>query len=315
MQDLLTALKAAAEPTRLRLLALCSNSDLSVSELTQILGQSQPRVSRHLKLLHQAGLLDRQREGSWVYFRLAGDGPSAELARKLVGSLPAGDPTVALDGHRLQKVYHGRSERAEAYFRENASRWDQIRSLHADEEQIEQVLLELVSARPVETLLDIGTGTGRVLELFASVVPRVVGIDTSAEMLQVARANLARNQIRNCVLKRGNMYQLPFSGRSFDAVTIYQVLRFAEVPDQVIGEAARVLAPGGNLIVVDFEEHDLDELRDQHAHRWLGFKPSTLRAWFSEAGLKPQQPRSLAGGPLNVGIWTARQPGDARESA
>ncbi len=307
MQDLVTALKAAAEPTRLRLLTLCSNSDLTVSELTQILGQSQPRVSRHLKLLHQAGLLDRQREGSWVYFRLAGKGPAAELASTLIGSMPVDDPTLLLDVERLQQVYQRRTEKAAEYFGRNAKRWDQMRSLHVDEREVEQVLLDLISTRKVQRLLDIGTGTGRVLELLASTVSELTGIDSSSEMLQVARASLARKGIRNCVLRRCNMYQVPLPGRSFDAVTIHQVLHFAEFPGQVIAEAGRLLAPGGRLFVVDFEEHHLDQLREEHAHRWLGFNPATLRNWLSDAHLEPGKHLSLAGGALTVGVWAARQ--------
>ena len=308
MHDLVTTLKAAAEPTRLRLLTLCSNSDLTVSELTQVLGQSQPRVSRHLKLLHQAGLLDRQREGSWVYFRLAGKGPAAELARILIDSLPVDDPTLTLDVERLQQVFQRRNEKAVEYFRRNAKRWDQVRSLHVDEREVEQVLLDLISTRKVQRLLDIGTGTGRVLELLAMRVSELTGIDSSAEMLQVARANLAQKGIRNCVLRRCNMYQIPLPGRSFDAVTIHQVLHFAETPGQVIAEAGRLLAPGGRLFIVDFEEHHLDELREEHAHRWPGFKPATLRNWLSDAHLEPEKHLSLAGGALTVGVWTARQP-------
>lgn len=307
MQDLVTVLKAAAEPTRLRLLTLCSSSDLTVSELTQILGQSQPRVSRHLKLLHQAGLLDRQREGSWVYFRLAGEGPGAALARTLLGSMPVDDPTLVLDVQRLEQVFQRRTERAAEYFRKNARRWDQVRSLHVDERQVEQTLLDLVSAEEVRRLLDIGTGTGRVLELLADTVPDMTGIDSSTEMLQVARASLARKGIRNCVLRQCNMYQVPLPGRSFDAVTIHQVLHFAEHPAQAITEAARLLAAGGRLFVVDFEEHHVEELREEDAHRWLGFKPATLRDWLCDAHLEPEKHLSLAGGALTVGVWTARQ--------
>ncbi len=308
MRDLVTALKAAAEPTRLRLLSLCSNSDLTVSELTQILGQSQPRISRHLKLLHQAGLLDRQREGSWVYFRLAIQGPSAELARILIGSMPVGDPTLALDGERLQQVFQSRTEKAAQYFGRNAKRWDQVRSLHVDEREVEQVLLDLVSTRRVKRLLDIGTGTGRMLELLATSVPELTGIDSSSEMLQVARATLARKEIRNCSLKRCTMYQIPLPGGSFDAVTIHQVLHFAEAPEQVIAEASRLLAPGGRLFIIDFEEHQLEDLREEHAHRWLGFKPKTLQDWLADAHLETGKHLSLAGGALTVGVWTARRP-------
>jgi ArsR family transcriptional regulator len=312
MQLLLLGLKAAAEPTRLRLLALCAHSDLTVSELTQILGQSQPRVSRHLKLLCEAGLLDRLREGSWAYFRLASEGPGAELARTLVDSLQVDDPVVSLDLERLETVMRARARRAADYFRRNAAKWDQIRSLYVDDAEVEHRLLELVPEDGVHDLLDIGTGTGRMLQLLAPRTGRALGIDLSREMLLVARSNLERARLRHCVVRHGDMYQLPASRRSFDLVTVHQVLHFAEQPAEVIAEAARVLRPGGRIIVVDFEAHDHDALRREHAHLWLGFRDRDVTDWFAAAGLQPQDPIRLPGDPLSVGIWWATQAvGDA----
>lgn len=310
----MTALKAAAESTRLRLLSLCSSSDLTVSELTQILGQSQPRVSRHLKLLHQAGLLDRQREGSWVYFGLASEGPAADLARTLVESMPLNDPILALDLERLQQVFEVRKKKTEAYFQKNAQHWNQIRSLYVDEAEVERALVELIQDETVESLLDIGTGTGRILELFSKRVTKLIGIDSSCDMLQIARATLARKRIKNCLLRRCDMYHLPFPRESFQAVTIHQVLHFAGKPLEVLREAARVLNPGGLIFLADFEEHPLEELRAEHAHRWLGFHSETLQAWLREVGLEPEEHVSLTGGTLSVGVWTARQSVTNRDS-
>ena len=308
METLLSALKAAAEPTRLRLLVLCAHSDLTVSELTQILDQSQPRVSRHLKLLCEAGLLGRTREGSWAYFRLADHGPAAELARTLVDSLPPENATVALDLRRLEGIVAERARLAADYFRRNASKWDEIRTLHVDDTEVERQLLASFPEGEVRDLLDIGTGTGRIVQVCAPRVGRAVGVDLSREMLMVARSNLERAKLRNCMVRHGNMYQLPLSGDSFDVVTLHQVLHYAEQPAAVIREAARVLRPGGRLVVVDFLAHEGEQLRDEHAHRWLGFEPDVVEDWCRDAGLRSEAVSTLPGGELTVGFWTASHP-------
>ena len=308
MQDLLTALKAAAEPTRLRLLALCAHADLTVSDLTRILGQSQLRISRHLKLLSEAGLLDRMREGNWVYYRLAGRGTGAELGRTLVDSLPDDDTQINLDLARLDAIREARAAKAEAYFRLNAARWDEIRSLYVAEEKVEQVLMDLLSGWRVSDLLDVGTGTGRILELLAPQAEHAIGLDQSREMLAVARANLDKAGLRNCELRQGDMYQLPLPPRSVDAVTFHQVLHFGETPAAAIAEAARVLRPGGRLLVADFADHVLESLRKTHAHRWLGFRDADVRDWFLDAGLEPGESVTLPGDPLTVVVWPAEQP-------
>ena len=308
MQTLLTALKAAAEPTRLRLLALCAHADLTVSDLTQILGQSQPRISRHLKLLSEAGLLDRMREGNWVYYRLARRGVGAELGRTLVDALPQDDAQINLDLERLDAIKRARAAKAEAYFRRNAAKWDEIRSLYVAEEKVEQVLMGLLSGSRVGDLLDVGTGTGRILELLAPQAEHAIGLDQSREMLAVARANLDKAGLRNCELRLGDMYQLPLPPWSVDAVTFHQVLHFGETPAAAIAEAARVLRPGGRLLVADFAAHAIEDLRDTHAHRWLGFRDGDVRDWFLAAGLAPGEPVTLPGDPLTVVVWPAEQP-------
>jgi len=310
LDQLLAALRAAAEPTRLRLLALCAEGELTVSELTDILGQSQPRVSRHLKLLCEAGLLDRFREANWVFYRLArgGDG----VAEHLLAMIPAEDPVVALDRERLDRVKRRRAAAAEAYFRANAKDWDRIRSLHIDERDVEAALVALLADEPIDDLLDIGTGTGRVLEVMAPRVERALGIDLSREMLAVARANLERAGARNCAIRQGDMYQLPAPSASFDAVVIHQVLHYAERPGRAIAEAARVLRPGGRLVVADFAPHELEFLRTEHAHRRLGFADGEIMEFCREAGLTPRKPVHLPGNELTVVLWLARKESAAR---
>jgi ubiquinone/menaquinone biosynthesis C-methylase UbiE len=316
MEELLASLRAVAESTRLRLLALCAQSELTVSDLTDILGQSQPRVSRHLKLLCDAGLLDRFREGTWVFYRLAQRPPQGELARRLVALLPENDAVMALDRGRLDAVKRQRAELATAYFRANAAEWDHIRSLYIDEREVEAALARLLPGDGLDDLLDIGTGTGRMLEVFAPRVERAIGIDLSREMLAVARVNLERAGLANCSIRQGDMYQLPLAGASFDAVIIHQVLHYAERPALAIAEAARVLRPGGRVVIVDFTPHELDFLRVEQAHRRLGFDDGEIMGWCREAGLVPEAPVHLPGAPLTVGLWPAHRPdGHGRASA
>ena len=310
MEHLLAALRAVAEPTRLRLVVLCARGELTVSELTHILGQSQPRVSRHLKLLCEAGLLDRFREGSWVFYRLNQSGPTSALARQLVAACDESDPTVALDLQRLNAIKRQRAEIAGAYFRENAAQWHRIRSLYVDEGEVETALVEIIAASASETrdLLDIGTGTGRMLEILAPRVQNALGIDQSREMLSIARVNLEQSGLDNASVRLGDMYQLALPDASFDAVVVHQVLHYADRPAAAIAEAARVLRPNGILVLVDFAPHALEFLRDEHAHRRLGFSDAEMSEWCRAVGLDPASPRHLPGDPLTVVIWTAQRP-------
>src|SRR5216683_1536507 len=307
MNELLMGLRAAAEPTRLRLLVLCAQGELTVSELTDILGQSQPRVSRHLKLLCDAGLLDRFREGSWVFYRLSSGSAASALSRHLVAACGAADETIALDLQRLAAIKRQRAELAAAYFSENAAHWHRIRSLYIDEREVEAALTEIVAAREPDDLLDIGTGTGRMIEILAPRVVHALGIDQSREMLAVARVNLERAGLSNSIVRLGDMYQLPLADSCFDAVVIHQVLHYADRPAAAIAEAARVLRPNGILVVVDFAPHALEFLREDHAHRRLGFADADVDDWCRAAGLDPESARRLPGDPLTVVIWTAHR--------
>jgi ubiquinone/menaquinone biosynthesis C-methylase UbiE/DNA-binding transcriptional ArsR family regulator len=305
INELLSGLRAAAEPTRLRLLALAAQAELTVTEITQILGQSQPRVSRHLKLLCEAGLLDRFREGSWVFYRLARD---AALARQLAEMVPADDPALALDLERLERIKQARADAAQAYFRENAPQWDRIRSLYVEEREVEARLLDLLPEGGIGDFLDLGTGTGRMIELLGPRVERGIGIDLSRDMLAVARVNLERAGLRHCAVRQGDIYQLPFPTASFDAVLVHQVLHYVDRPAAAVAEAARVLRPGGRLVIVDFAPHGLEFLRAEHKHRRLGFAEGEVAEWLRAAGLDPLEPIALPGGALTVVLWVADRP-------
>lgn len=305
MDVLLGGLRAVAEPTRLRLLALCAHAELTVSELTQILGQSQPRVSRHLKLLCEAGVLDRHREGTWAFYRLSGRGECAHLGRTLVDLIPADDEMLTRDLSRLENVKRVRAEAAADYFRANAEKWNEIRSLHVPEEEVEEALLHLFESIEMSDFVDIGTGTGRVLELFGPKIKNGIGVDLSPEMLTVARAALQNANLSNCQVRQADMYNLPIGENSVDGITLHQVLHYADDPAAVIAEGGRILRPGGRMVMVDFAPHDLETLRDEHAHRRLGFEDSEVENWFKAAGLKAEPPLYLEGDPLTVVLWPA----------
>ncbi len=305
MEQLLSGLRAAGEPTRLRLLALCAYGELSVGELTQILSQSQPRVSRHLKLLVEAGLLDRFREGAQVYYRIAERTESAQLARTLVDLLPAEETDLNRDLLRLDQVKQKRAGVALNYFKENAAQWNEIRALHVPEALLEREFLDVIGDAPIADFLDIGTGTGRLLELLASRTERGMGIDLSQEMLTVARTNLERASLRNVHVRQADMYNMPVADSSVDLAALHLVLHYSDDPASVIEEAARVLRPGGRLVIVDFATHNEEQLRAEHKHHRLGFDDSEIEGWLSQNKLDGTLSRDLKGDPLTVKIWQA----------
>ncbi len=312
MDQVLAVLRAAGEPNRLRILALCAQGDLTVSELTRILGQSQPSISRHLKLLCDAGLLERLQEGSWAFFHLASGTPTADILRSLVDEIDDTDGLIARDRQRLDEIRNARARLAEAYFREVAGSWDQIRALHVDEDVVEAAIQDFLVDESHDTLLDIGTGTGRMLQLLGGRVREAVGVDQSHDMLAVARTNLSDPEYRNCNVRQADMYQLPFNDRSFDLVILHMVLHFADEPGDAIREAARVLNPGGTFVVVDFAPHEMEALRDDHAHRRLGFRSEEINRWAADQGLQTIDVRTLPGRSLDVTLWKNRRPADVQ---
>jgi ArsR family transcriptional regulator len=309
LDHFLGRLRACADPSRLRLLAICAQGEWTVSELTQVMGQSQPRISRHLKLLAEADLLERFREGSWVFYRRAQSGDGARLARTICRMLPADDQDLGLDRKRLAAVRETRQQQAAAFFDAQAPFWDRIRTLSTDDSVVDRAILEIFAAAPARNLLDIGTGTGRVLSILAGQIGFGLGVDISHDMLAVARNNLDRREARNCQVRHGDMYQLPLPDGSFDAATLHQVLHFADDPAAVLTEAARVLRPGGRLMIVDYARHGLEQLRAEHGHRRLGFTTSEVDHWLGAAGFETMPTTRLEGDPLTVVIWQgARRP-------
>jgi ubiquinone/menaquinone biosynthesis C-methylase UbiE len=308
---LLTAAAAAGESTRLRLLALVTEAELTVSELVTILGQSQPRISRHLKLLVEAGLVERHREGSWVFFRIAQMGAVAGFARDLAARLAPTDAYLAADRARLDEVRKARAAQAARYFAAQAANWDDVRALHVPEERVEAAIREAIGAGKVQTLLDLGTGTGRMLELLGPLAARVTGIDQSPQMLSVARDRIERAGLRNVQLRQGDIYAAPVEPDCYDLVIMHQVLHYLDDPLRAIREAARALRPGGRLLIVDFAPHEEETLRTVHAHRRLGFAAGEIAGFMAAAGLDLISKDDLIPGrseanKLTVSLWLGR---------
>lgn len=306
-----TALRAAAEGTRLRILALLMQAELTVSDLTEILRQSQPRISRHLKLLSEAGLIERHREGSWAFFRVADQEGGAEMVRLLSEYLDPEDPVLSRDRERLVAVRQARAKAAQDYFSAHAAQWDRIRKLHAADDAVEAAIVQALADKPMRSLLDLGTGTGRMLELFGPSIERGLGVDLSPDMLSLARARLDRAGLKHCSVRQGDIYNLALPRESFDVVLVHQVLHFLEDGARAIREAARVLTPSGRLMVIDFAPHDLEFLREEHAHHRLGFAPETVSQWLEAAGLNVTLQTNIApedDGKIAVSLWLARDP-------
>ncbi len=303
MEQLVTSLKAIADPTRLRLLLLVARSELAVTDLTWIVRQSQPRVSRHLKILTEAGLLERHKEGSWVYYRLVQTGEAGGFLPALVNSIDLSAGEVMRDLERLAEIQRNRKDAAQSYFDTHAAEWDGMRALYVAEAEVEREILRVLTNKPINTLLDVGTGTGRILEMLAPSIKRGIGIDNSREMLSLARARLDKNDLRHCQVRQGDMYDLPVENGGYDAITFHQVLHFADDPKAAIIEAAEALAPGGRILIADFAPHSHEELRDSHAHRRLGFADEQMVEYFKAAGLMNSAVSHLKGGPLEVSVW------------
>jgi ubiquinone/menaquinone biosynthesis C-methylase UbiE/DNA-binding transcriptional ArsR family regulator len=313
---LLDVLWALDEETRLRIAVLLQHGELTVSDLTDILGMSQPRVSRHLNLLAEAGVVDKHREGTWAFFDLETTGPIGQLVQGVLALTDASDSVLAADLDRLTIVRSRRAAAAQEYFAGIAPRWDQERSLHASDAIVEQAILETIGTTPYTSVLDVGTGTGRMLQLLAKDAKRAVGFDSSHSMLAVARANLERAEIRGVDLRQGDIYSPPLANDSFDLIVVHQVLHFLDDPARAIREISRLLTPGGRLLVVDFAPHGLEFLRSDHAHLRLGFRADSVETWLEQSGLEVAPARTIAppvdetvtpdGERLTVTLWLGR---------
>jgi ArsR family transcriptional regulator len=308
---LLDFFRALGDPTRLRIFALLREMELSVGELAQVLGQSQPRVSRHIRILADAGLTARRREGSWVFLTLADD---PRIAPLLTAVGEAGGDWIEEDKARLEAVRADRAAAAERYFAAHADEWDAIRSLHVPESRVEAAMADMLADAPIGRLVDLGTGTGRMLELFGARATRAVGVDRSPEMLRLARAKLAET-VPAAELRQGDLTALPLGESIADTVILHQVLHFLAQPAGAIGEAARLLGAAGRMLIVDFAPHEREELRSRDAHARLGFSDEQVAGWLAGAGLELVRTDRLEGGELTVKLWLGERPGVLKEKA
>lgn len=303
-------LRAAGEPTRLRILALLAGEELAVMELSRILEQSQPRVSRHLKLLTEAQLVERFADGAWAFFRLTEESGPRALVDTLLAMAGQDDPIVARDAARLCEVQAERTREAADYFARNAARWDEIRSLYISEADVEGALLEAAGPGRFRRLVDLGSGSGRMLCLFGPRTDSAIGLDLSQHMLNIARTRVAESGL-DFELRHGDIFATRLPSGSADLVIVHQVLHYLSDPAAAVAEAARLVEPGGRMLIVDFAPHQLEFLRAQHQHRRLGFSGEEMGRWLEAAGLRPVSmidlPPAQPGG-LTVRIWQAPRP-------
>lgn len=309
------ALRAAGEPTRLRILSLLAAEELSVMELSRILEQSQPRVSRHLKLMTEAGLIERFPDGAWVFYRLATDGDHRRLIETVLDLLT--EAGAERDFQRLADVRTEREATALAYFERIAPQWDEIRSLYVPERTVEEAVEAAAGPGPFERVVDLGTGSGRMLTLFGQKAKCAIGLDLSQQMLNIARANVSRAGLDKVELRHGDIFSTRLPSGSADLVLVHQVLHYLSDPGAAVTEAARLVGPEGRLLIVDFAPHDLEFLRNEHRHRRLGFSDEEIGRWLGEAGLEVTGSTALrpAEQGLTVKIWTGQRPGEAQRSA
>ena len=301
-------LRAAGEPSRLRIVALLDREELAVMELCQIMDQSQPRVSRHLRLLTASGLVERFPDGGWAFYRLASDPGRKAILDRVLSIVDEHDPSLARDRDRLAAVRAERAAKAQSYFERNAPLWDQLRSLYVSESDVEAAILAAAPEGRIEGLIDLGTGAGRMLTLLAGRASFAVGLDLSHQMLNIARMRVAEAGLQHCELRHGDVFSTGLPDGAAGLVLMHQVLHYLSDPAAAVAEAGRLVAPGGRLLVIDFAPHGLEYLREAHQHRRLGFPDEEMARWITAAGLKKPKvttlPASSASG-LTVKIWAA----------
>ena len=314
MEALLAIFRAVGDPSRLRILLLARGMELAVGEIAQVLQQSQPRVSRHLRILAESGLVERVREGAWVFVRLgpaAISGPALAAIDALAAGFPGAADLGAGDRARLAVVRADRAAAVDSWFAAHAGEWQQERSLHSREAAVETAIGQTLGPGGLGDLVDVGTGTGRMIELLAGQASSVLGLDRNPEMLRIARNRLEAAGLTSARVQTGDMYQLPLGAAACDTLLLHQVLHYADNPAAVIDETARVLRPGGRLLVIDLMPHKREELRVERRHLRLGFADEAVLGWMETAGLAGTVAHRLpppGADELGVTIWLGHKP-------
>lgn len=309
MAPLLDLFRALGDPTRLRIVHLLRAMELAVGEIAQVVGQSQPRVSRHVRILVEAGLVEKRKEGNWVFLRMTRNGTAQPFYELFDCVTPSESEALwqHADLARLAAVRNDRARAADDYFARHAEEWDAIRSLYVSEAEVEAAMQGLLADEPIGHLLDIGTGTGRMMQLLGDKARQVTAVDRSPDMLRLARAKLPGEGGDKYALVMADFTDLPIEARSVDTVVLHQVLHYAQAPETVIAEAARVMDAGGRLLIADFAAHEREELRIRDQHARLGFSDEQMAQWFADAGIETERALELPGGELTVKIWLGRR--------
>jgi DNA-binding transcriptional ArsR family regulator len=300
------ALKAISEPTRFRLVRLCAQGELTVSELMRIVGQSQPRVSRHLKLLQDAGILERFREQHWVFYRVAQEEHYQLLVSGLIKQIEKNETIIQLDQSRLIELQAARATLSETFIETELPDWLRLHEYHGDTARFESAVQDALAEKTVGHLLDVATGTGRMLKIVGPLASSGVGIDLSKKMVTVARSVLAESGLAHLTVRQEDMYQMRFAARHFDTITIDQVLYFATNPDALIKETARVLKYGGRLLVVAFTASKTAKTPPS-----VGIELSDIQQWIESAGLKITNTNILPGDSLDISLLVSEKAKDA----
>ena len=284
MSSTLKSLRALSDPTRLRIIALLEKDELSVNELQEITRMGQSRISTHLGLLLDSGLVESRREGKRTFYKLAPtpNGTTGEFIQLAIRGAKE-LPEQGGDQVNLKRILNRRREQAQVYFNQIAGRFDRVYGPGRSWQAFGQLLLRVL---PPLVVADLGSGEGLLSELLARRCKKVIAVDNSEKIVAFGAAKAKKNGLRNLEFRLGDLQNPPVEPDSVDLVVLSQALHHAEKPSEAIAAARRILKPGGQLMVLDLLKHKFEQAHELYGDRWLGFAESDLHQWFEQAGLK-----------------------------